>query len=238
MRADIRGSVMPVLEIQLDPGESVITPHGELSWMTTNIAMSQTTSAVGGGIMNALKRVAGGASLFMTRYQATTGTGLVAFATKVPGHIIPVDIGPKRRVYVHRHGWLASIPGVTVSVALQQSVRSGLFGGEGFRLQCLEGEGRAWIELSGELTRYTLAPGETMLVHPDHVGMFDQSVKFKITTVPGIRNKLFGADGFFLIALTGPGEITLQSMPLPTLAHALIPYLGLDATLPTGPLRR
>ncbi|MVU83822.1 TIGR00266 family protein [Nocardia sp. ET3-3] len=230
MQANIKGSTMPVLELQLGPGESVITPHGELSWMSPNVTMTQTTSAAGGGgFMNSLKRVAGGGGLFMTQYQATNGPGLVAFASKVPGHIVPVDIHPQRSILVHRHGWLASTPGVNVSVALQQSIRSGLFGGDGFRLQRLEGQGRAWIELSGELTRYNLGPGQTMLVHPGHVGMFDQTVQFTMTTVPGIRNKIFGGDGFFLVALTGPGEICLQSMPLPNLAHALLPYIGAES---------
>ncbi|MCU1642045.1 MAG: hypothetical protein JWN03_2320 [Nocardia sp.] len=225
MRADVRGSTLPVLEIQLEPGEAVITPHGELSWMTTNIGMSQTASTGSGGLLKAVKRVAGGGGLLVTRYQANDSPGLVAFAAKLPGHIIPVDIAPQRSILVHRHGWLASQPGVHVSLALQQRFSGGLFGGTGFQLQRLEGEGRSWIELSGELTRYTLEKGQTMLVHPGHVGMFDQSVQFKMTTVPGIRNKLFGGDGFLLVALTGPGEICLQSMPLPNLAHALAPYL-------------
>lgn len=227
MYADVKGSTMPVLEIQLQPGEAVITPHGELSWMTPNIAMSQSTG--GGGLMQTLKRAAGGGGIFMTQYLAQNGPGMVAFATKVPGHIVPVDLAPGRAMLVHRHGWMAGTPGVQVSVALQQSIRSGLFGGDGFRLQKLEGQGRAWIELSGELTRYTLAPGQTMLVHPGHVGMFEQTVQFTMTTVPGIANKIFGGDGFLLVALTGPGEICLQSMPLPNLAHALLPYIGGEA---------
>lgn len=230
MQENIKGSTMPVLELQLGPGEAVITPHGELSWMTPNIAMTQTTGTGGqGGFMNTLKRAAGGGGIFMTQYLAQNGPGMVAFATKVPGHIVPIDIQQGRTMLVHRHGWLASTPGVNVSVALQQSIRSGLFGGDGFRLQRLEGQGRAWIELSGELTRYTLGPGQTMLVHPGHVGMFDQTVQFTMTTVPGIRNKIFGGDGFLLVALTGPGEIWLQSMPLPNLAHALMPYIGVES---------
>jgi uncharacterized protein (TIGR00266 family) len=226
MQADIKGSTLPVLEIQLAPGESVITPHGELSWMTPNISMSQSMGGgQGGGFMGALKRVAGGGGLFLTQYQAQDGPALIAFAAKVPGHIVPVDIGPGRAMHIHRHGWLAATPGITATVAMQQSFRGGLFGGDGFLLQRLEGQGRAWIELSGELTTYQLGPGQTMLVHPGHVGMFDQSVQFSMTRIPGIANKIFGGDGFVLVALTGPGEIWLQSMPLPNLAHALAPYL-------------
>ncbi|MEZ0065799.1 uncharacterized protein (TIGR00266 family) [Streptacidiphilus sp. MAP12-20] len=230
MQAEIKGSTMPVLEVQLAPGESVVTPHGELSWMSANVQMSQTMatggqSGGGSGFMGAMKRVLGGGSLFLTQYQAQGTAGLVAFAAKVPGHIVPVDITPGRSFMVHRHGWLCGTPGITPSVGLQQSFRGGLWGGDGFVMQKLEGQGRAWIELSGELTTYTLGPGQTMLVHPGHVGMFDQQVQFTITRVPGIANKIFGGDGYHLVALTGPGQIWLQSMPLPNLAHALAPYL-------------
>jgi uncharacterized protein (AIM24 family) len=113
-------------------------------------------------------------------------------------------------------------------VGLQQSFRGGLYGGDGFVLQKLEGQGRAWVELSGELTSYDLPPGQTLLVHPGHVGMFQGSVSFQITRVPGVANLLFGGDGFHLVALTGPGRVWLQSMPLVQLAHALSPYLASD----------
>lgn len=220
---------MPVLEVQLGPGESVISMHGELSWMSANVQMSQTTNSGGpggGGFMGTLRRAVGGGGIFLTKYEAQGGAGLVAFASKVPGHIVPVDVQPGRFVMVHRHGWLCGTPGVTASVGLQQSFRGGLWGGDGFVLQKLEGQGRAWVELAGELTQYNLGPGQTMLVHPGHVGMFEDSVSFQITRVPGIANKIFGGDGYHLVALTGPGQIWLQSMPLPNLAHALAPYLG------------
>jgi uncharacterized protein (TIGR00266 family) len=226
---------MPVLEIELAAGESVVSAHGELSWMSANMQMSQTTNIGGqrggGGLMNTLKRAVGGGGIFLTQYQAQGSTGLVAFAAKVPGHIVPVDIAPGRNVLVHRHGWICGTPGVSPTIALQQSFRGGLWGGDGFVLQRLQGEGRAWVELSGELTQYTLAPNETMLVHPGHVGMFDEQVRFTITRVPGIANKIFGGDGYHLVALTGPGQIWLQSMPLPGLAHALEPYLARDTVV-------
>jgi uncharacterized protein (AIM24 family) len=151
---------------------------------------------------------------------------MIAFAAKLPGHIVPTDIVPGQAYFVHRHGWLCSTPGITPSVGLQQTFRGGMWGGDGFILEKLEGQGRAWIELSGELVHYTLAPGQTLMVHPGHVGMFEGSVQFSITRVPGIANLAFGDDGFHLVALTGPGQIWLQSMPLPVLAHGLEPYLA------------
>jgi uncharacterized protein (TIGR00266 family) len=238
MQADIKGTTMPVLEITLQQGEHVIATHGELSWMTQSVQMSQTTSAGarggGGGLMAGLKRVMGGGSLFLTRYEAVSGAGMVAFAAKLPGHIMPVDINPGQAFFVHRHGWLCGTEGITPSIGLQQTFRGGMWGGDGFILQKLDGQGRAWIELSGELVHYTLQAGQTLLVHPGHVGMFEGSVQFTMTRVPGITNMLFGADGFQLVALTGPGQIWLQSMPLPQLAHALSPYLATESAPQTA----
>lgn len=225
MQAEIKGTTMPVLEVGLAPGEYVVTPHGELAWMTAGVQMSQATNTGGGGggLMGGLKRMMGGGGLFLTRYD---GPGSVTFAAKVPGHIVPVDISGGHSYLVHRHGWMCGTPGITPSVALQQSFRGGLFGGEGFLLQKLDGQGRAWIELGGELTIYDLPPGQTMLVHPGHVGMFQGTVQFSITRIRGIANMMFGGDGLHLVTLTGPGRVWLQSMPLPVLAHALSRYIG------------
>jgi uncharacterized protein (TIGR00266 family) len=232
MKADIKGTTMPILEIILQQGEEVVSTHGELSWMTPNVQMSQSMGGSrggGGGLMAGIKRVMGGGGLFLTRYAAVSGEGMVTFAAKVPGHIMPVDINPGQSFLVHRHGWLCGTPGITPSIGLQQSFRGGMWGGDGFILQKLEGQGKAWIELSGELVRYTLSAGQTLLVHPGHVGMFEGSVQFSITRVQGIANIAFGGDGFHLVALTGPGQIWLQSMPLPQLAHALAPYLATES---------
>jgi uncharacterized protein (AIM24 family) len=193
--------------------------------MTAGVMMSQTTNTGGGGggFMQGLKRMVGGGGLFLTKY---AGPGAITFAAKVPGHIVPVDIANGQSYLVHRHGWLCGTSGITPSIALQQGFRSGMYGGDGFILQKLEGQGRAWIELSGELTSYELPPGQTLLVHPGHVGMFQGTVQFQITRIPGISNMFFGGDGFHLVALTGPGQIWLQSMPLAILAASLAPYLG------------
>lgn len=224
MQAEIKGSTMPILEVSLAQGEQVISTHGELAWMTQGVQMSQrANTAGGGGLMRGLKRAMGGAGLFLTHYD---GPGMVVFAAKLPGHIVPVDIAPGQEYLVRRHGWLCGTPGIVPGVGLQQSFRGGLWGGDGFVLEKLEGQGRAWVELSGELTVYDLPPGQTLLVHPGHVGMFQGSVQYTITRIQGISNLLFGQDGYHLVALTGPGRVWLQSMPLPVLAHSLAPYLA------------
>ena len=167
----ILGTTLPVLEMQLRPGESVVAISVELSWMRQSIDMHTSTGfSSGGGFMGIIKRVAGGGSLFMTEYTAQGAPGLVAFATRVPGHILPVDVSPAKTYMIHRHGFLCATPGVELSVGFQQSLGAGIFGGDGFLLQKLAGSCQAFIELDGEVVPYDLGPGETLRVHPGHVG--------------------------------------------------------------------
>jgi uncharacterized protein (TIGR00266 family) len=226
MQTRILGTTMPVLEVQLDPNESVFSESGELSWMTAAVQMTtHTQMGGGGGLFGVLKRVAGGGSLFMTEYRAMGYPGEVAFATKVPGHIVPVQLGNGAEYMVHRHGFLCATPQVSIGVGFQQSLGAGVFGGSGFMLQRVGGLGTAWLELSGELVVKNLAPGETLRVHPGHVGAFQTSVSFQINMVPGIKNMIFGGDGIFLAALTGPGTVWLQTLPISRLAHQIGEYL-------------
>jgi len=226
MQSRITGTTMPVLEFVLDPNEAIISEAGELSWMASSIQMTTHTQfGGGGGIFGVLKRVAGGGSIFMTEYRAINAPGELAFATKLPGHIVPVDVGPGREFMIHRHGFLCGTPDIQIGVGFQQSLGAGIFGGDGFLLQKVHGQGTAWLELSGELVIRDLAPGETLRVHPGHVGAFQSGVSFQITTVPGIKNMIFGGDGIFLAALTGPGRIWLQTLPIARLAHALYEYM-------------
>ncbi len=226
MHHEIIGSTMPVLEIQLAPEEKIIAVSGELSWMTSAIELTTSTGIPsGGGLLNTFKRVVGGGSLFMTEYCARGAAGSVAFATKLPGHIVPVQVKAGETYLIHRHGFLCATPGVELSVGFQRSLGAGIFGGDGFLLQKLAGEGEAFVELGGEIVTYDLAGGETLRVHPGHVGMFEASVDFDIARIRGIRNMLFGGDGIFLAALTGPGRIWLQTLTVANFAHALAPYL-------------
>jgi uncharacterized protein (AIM24 family) len=222
MQSEIKGTTMPVLQVVLERGESVNTPHGDLVWMSKGVRMSQTTRAGGGGLVRGIKRMMGGGGLFVTKYE---GPGQVTFAAKLPGQIVPVDIAHGEHYMVHKHGWLAGTHGIKPSAGLQHSITGGLFGGEGFVLQKLEGEGTAWIEVGGELMVYDLPKGEVMLAHPGHIGMFAGTVKFSITRMKGITNMLFGHDGLLLAELSGPGRVWLQSMPVPVLASALTPYV-------------
>ena len=226
MQARIQGTTMPVLEIDLQPNESVFSESGELSWMTGSIQMAtHTQMGGGGGLFGVLKRVAGGGSIFMTEYRAMQYPGTVSFATKVPGHIVPVELGNGPEYLVHRHGFMCATPQVNITVGFQQSLGAGIFGGDGFLLQRVGGVGTAWLELSGELVQKNLGPGEVLRVHPGHVGAFQTTVGFQITMVPGIKNMIFGGDGIFLAELVGPGSVWLQTLPISRLAHQISEYL-------------
>ncbi len=222
----VDGTVMPVLHVDLQPGQAVVSPGGEVSWMSSTIEMATSTKGAGSkGVMGAFKRTVSGGGLFVTRYEAAGWPGTVSFAAKMPGEIRPVAIAPDREYLVHRHGFLAATSEVEISVGFQQKLGAGIFGGSGFILQKVAGHGTAWIELSGELVEYHLAPGENLRVIPGHVGLFDAGMRFEITMVKGIKNLLFGAETLFLASLTGPGMVWLQTMPISQLAHSLAPYL-------------
>lgn len=225
MNPEIIGKAFPVLQVNLEPGEEVISTHGSFSWMSNNLQIS-ATAGLSGGLGKIAKRVLGGGGLMMTKYSAPDREpAMVAFAAKVPGHIVETEITPNHSVLVYRHGWLCATREVSPSVGFQHSVMGGLFGGNGFVLEKLEGQGRAWVELAGEVQRYDLAPGEQLLVHPGHIGMFESTVSYRIGMMPGLGNRFFGGNGFFNVTLTGPGAIWLQSMPTIILAEALAPYL-------------
>jgi len=226
MQHEIKGSVLQVLEVHLDPGESVLSESGEFSWMTDTVQMTTGMGAGAGGkgLLGAVKRMAGGGSFLFNTYTAEGAQGMVAFAAKLPGAIFPIELN--QEYFAHRHGFLAGTPGVEISVALQQTFRGGVFGGEGFLLQKIGGSGQAWIELSGEVMTYDLQAGQTLRVHPGHVGLFQASVSFQVIRVPGMANRYLGADGHHWVVLTGPGRVWLQSMPIPILAGTLSPYLG------------
>ena len=233
MQSRIVGTTLPVLEIGLEQGDVIVAPPGELSWMTPNVQMRTTTATAGArGLWGAITRAVSGGGLFMTEFSSVNGQGAVAFAAKVPGQILPIEVQPGRGYLIHRHGFLCATQGAELNAALQRSLGAGIFGGEGFILQRLTGACSAWVELGGEIISHELGAGESLLVHPGHVGMFEESVSFDITTIRGITNALFGGDGIFLVQLTGPGRIWLQTLTMPNLAHALSPYLTSHGAAP------
>ncbi|HZZ00956.1 MAG TPA: AIM24 family protein [Candidatus Baltobacteraceae bacterium] len=235
MKSKVTGTTLPVLEIGLEAGDTIVAEPGEFSWMTETVQLKTTTMTAGAkGLWGVLGRALSGGGLFMTEYTAPSGNGLVAFASKVPGQIMQVDVQPGHGYMIHRHGFLCATQGVELSVGFQQSLGAGIFGGNGFILQKLAGSCSAWVELGGEIVTYDLQAGESIQVHPGHIGMFQESVNFDIRMMRGITNALFGGDGLFIAHLTGPGKVWLQTLTLPNLAHALMPYMGKEAVTQTA----
>jgi uncharacterized protein (AIM24 family) len=214
------GTTTLVLSIALDPGESVVAGAGEFAWMTDSIQMS--TGAGGGKLA--------GSSLPMSTFTAKDAAGTVAFAARLPGSIVPVDITPGRDLLVHRDGFLAGTPAIQVTADGRQSVAAGVYAGAGLVFQHIGGEGRAWVELSGEPVRLELAASESLRAHPGHVGMFESTMGFQVAHVPGVANRYFGGEAHHFAVLSGPGTVWLQSTPLPVLAMSLAPYLASPPT--------
>ena len=230
MKTKITGTTLPVLEIGLEQGDLIVAEPGEFAWMTESVQLKTTAMTAGAkGLFGVLGRAMSGGGLFMTEYSVQQGQGLIAFAAKVPGQIMQVDVEPGHGYMIHRHGFLCATQGLSLSMGFQKSLGAGIFGGNGFILQHLEGSCNAWVELGGEIVTYDLAAGESIQVHPGHIGMFQDSVTFDMRFMRGISNALFGGDGLFIAHLTGPGKVWLQTLTLPNLAHALAPYMGAEA---------
>lgn len=230
MKARISGTTLPVLEVGLESGDRIVSEPGQFSWMTPNVKLQTTAMTAGArGLWGVLGRALSGGGIFMNEYLTDGSQGMVAFAAKVPGEIVELQVGPGHDYFIHRHGFLCATEGVELTIGFQRSLGAGLFGGDGFVLQKLSGNARAWVELGGEIVTYDLHPGETINVHPGHVGMFEASVNFNLSFIPGIKNMLFGGDGVFIAQLTGPGKVWLQTLTMPNLAHAITPYIAREA---------
>ena len=222
MQYKIEGTPLPVVICQLDRGECMMTEKGSMSWMTPNMKMETTSN---GGIGKALGRMLAGESIFQNRYTAEGGEGMIAFASSFPGTILPVEITPDRPVIVQKSAFLAGVESVDISLFLQKKLGAGFFGGEGFIMQKLSGEGIVFVEIDGSTVEYDLAPGQQMIVDTGSLAMMDGTCSMDITAVKGAKNMFFGGEGAFNTVITGPGKIVLQTMPVNSVAGALIPFM-------------
>ena len=222
MRYQIVGEPLPVVICDLENGEAMLTERGSMSWMSNNMKMETTSN---GGIGKAFGRMFSGESIFQNRYTAMGGPGQIAFASSFPGSIRAIQITPDHPFIVQKSGFLASEPGVELSVHFRKKLGAGLFGGEGFIMQKLSGNGMAFIEIDGYACEYDLAPGQQMIIDTGHLAGMDASCQMDIVTVPGVKNVLFGGEGLFNTVVTGPGRILLQTMPVSSLAGAISPFI-------------
>ena len=210
MKYQIKGEPMPVVICQLEDGESVICESGAMSWMSPNLEMETS----GGGAGKVFGRMFSGEGMFQNRYMARKGAGMIAFASKFPGDIRAVEITRDSPVICQKGAFLASTEGVELSVAFQQKFSTGLFGGEGFIMQKLSGNGTAFIEIDGSTIEYNLEHGQQMLIDTGYLAMMDATVKMEIQKIKGLKNVMLGGEGLFNTLVTGPGRVVIQTMPI------------------------
>ena len=217
MRYEIKGEPLPVVVCSVENGETLISESGSMSWMSTNMEMT----TVGGGIGKALGRMFSGENIFQNHFTARGGPGVIAFSSSFPGSLRAVEIGPGREVIVQKSSFLASEQGVELSVYLQKKLKTGFFGGEGFIMQKLSGRGVAFLEIDGTAVEYDLSAGQQILVSTGHVAMMDATCTMETQANHGVKNALFGGEGFFNTLVTGPGHLILQTMPMSNFAATI-----------------
>ncbi len=241
----ILGNEMQFIEIMLDPGESAVAEAGAMMFMTPGIQMETIFgdgSARGqqGGVMGALlgagRRLLTGESMFMTVFSngAASGVERVAFAAPYAGKILPMDLAKLGGTLIcQKDSFLCAAKGVSIGIAFQKKIGVGLFGGEGFIMQKLEGDGLVFAHAGGTVQTYDLAAGETLRVDTGCLVALQPSVTYDVQFVGGVKTALFGGEGLFFATLTGPGRVWLQSLPLSRLADRIykaIPGLGKGRT--------
>ena len=217
----ILGDDLQLVEIELDPGESVRAEAGTMMYMEEGIEMQTST---GGGILKGLKRIVTGESFFITSFvNKGQGKKHVAFAAPYPGKVIPINLSDHGGSFiVQKDGFLCAAHGIEINVTFTKKLGAGIFGGEGFILQRLDGDGMAFVHAGGTIIRKELSTGETLRVDTGCLVAFEPSVKYDIKFIGGFTNALFGGEGLFLATLSGPGVVYLQSLPFSRLADRIL----------------
>ena len=213
MRYQIQGDNMPIVVCALEDGESIVCEAGAMSWMSPNMQMETKAK---GGIGGFFGRALSGESGFQNVYTARGG-GLIAFTSSYVGNILAVEITPDKPIIIQKRAFLASTPDVNMEIFFQKKIGTALFGGEGFIMQKLSGSGIVFLELDGSVINYDLKAGEQMLISTGHLAMMDATVSMDVQQIKGAKNILFGGESLFNTVVTGPGVVTVQSMPLSNL---------------------
>ena len=222
IRYEIEGGSLPVVICYPEPYQTLCTEKGAMSWMSPNMEMS--TNA-GGGIGKVFGRLFSGETIFMNEYTPIGSSGMIAFASSFPGSIIPYQVTPSNGIIVQKRGFLAMEKGLELSVYFQKKIGRGLFGGEGFIMQRISGDGIVFLEIDGHCKEYDLAPGESIIIDTGYLAAMSESCTMDIQTVKGVKNALFGGEGLFHTRVTGPGKVYIQSMPISNMAAAIDPYI-------------
>lgn len=230
---EIIGDDIQAVVITLDPGEAVVAEAGAMMYlesgiqMGTSLSMKKNAGGIFGKLFEAGKRVVTGESFFITMFANDGGKRAdAAFAAPYPGSVVPIELGHHGgRILCQKDAFLCAASGIEVDIAFQRRIGVGLFGGEGFILQKISspsGDGQAFFHAGGTVIKRELGPAETLRVDTGCIVAFEQSVDYRIETVPGIKNKIFGGEGLFYAVLTGPGTVWMQTLPFSRLADRII----------------
>ena len=231
LKYEIEGGSLPVVICYPEQGQTLCTERGSMGWMSPNMKM-ETNS--GGGVKKALGRFLAGESIFLNEFTSVSGTGMIAFTSSFPGGIIPFEVTPGNGIVVQKKGFLAMEKGLDISIFFQHKVGAGFFGGEGFIMQRITGNGMVFIEIDGNCKEYVLGAGESIVVNTGHLAAMSESCSMEIQSVKGLKNMFFGGTGVFHTVVTGPGKVYLQSMPISKLANAVEPYLPKPTATASG----
>lgn len=221
MRYEIKGENLPVVVCYLEEKEKMITEQGAMSWMSPNMKMTTNSNGLG----KAFARTFSGESFFQNIYYPSNGKGLIAFASSFPGAILAFEIDDGKEIIAQKKAFLAATEQVKLSTVINKKIGAGLFGGEGFIMQKLSGQGTAFIEIDGSVVEYDLDSKESIVIDTGYLAAMSASCQMRIETVPGLKNKIFGGEGFFNTVVSGPGRVWIQTMPANKMAHALLQYL-------------
>lgn len=222
IKYEVKGGDLPVLICYPEAGQCLKSERGAMTWMSPNMKMATNAKGGAGGILG---RVVTGESIFLNEYRAENGPGMIAFASSFPGSILPVRVSPGNDIIVQKKGFLAMEDHMNLSVAFQKKLGAGLFGGEGFIMQRISGDGMAFLEIDGALVEYELQAGQSLVVNTGYIAAYTGSCTMDVQTVKGVGNVLFGGEGLFNTVITGPGHVYLQSMPIYGVARAINPYI-------------
>jgi uncharacterized protein (TIGR00266 family) len=233
---EIKGQELQFVEVELDPGESAIAEAGAMVWKDATVEMTTVFGDGSGGqdggfmgkLLGAGKRLVTGESLFTTVFtHRGSGKARVAFASPTPGSIVPLkldDVGGT--LICQKDAFLAAAKGVSIGIHFQKRVMTGLFGGEGFIMQRLDGDGWVFVQMGGTVVERDLRPGEELHVDTGCLAAYTQGVDFDLVTAGGVKSMIFGGEGAFFARLTGPGKVWIQSLPFSRLAGRMLAAAG------------
>ena len=227
MKYEIFGGSFPAATVTLNTGEKVFTQSGAMMWSDDSLEM--TTDAQG-GLLKSLGRMFSGASLMFVTHTATKDNSKVTFSSAFPGTIKEFNVDANHEYFAQKAAFLAGDPGVNVDATVNNNFWSGLLGGEGFVLQKYTGEGTILTEIDGSVQEIELQAGQSIKVETGHVAVFESTISYEVQAVKGLKNIFFGGEGLFLVKLTGPGKVWLQTLTAHDMAQKIIPYMPTQST--------